>query len=95
MNGHTPGPWRLRPTDDCEVIDATDAEVACICGDYNEPDLWPLMEANARLIAAAPELLAALVGLLVSDEGLAWCSPGARERQLAARAAIAKAEGRS
>jgi hypothetical protein len=32
-------------------------EVAQIDGDYNEPDLWPVMEANARLIAAAPDLL--------------------------------------
>jgi hypothetical protein len=31
--------------------------VAQIDGDYNEPDLWPVMEANARLIAAAPDLL--------------------------------------
>ena len=31
--------------------------MAQIDGDYNEPDLWPVMEANARLIAAAPDLL--------------------------------------
>jgi hypothetical protein len=57
---HTPGPWRVGPVDDTRVEDANGNEVAQIDGDYNHPDTWPLMEANARLIAAAPDLLAAL-----------------------------------
>ena len=44
-------------------------------------------QANARLIAAAPELLEALKGLLNSDD---W---ERRDACAAARAAIAKAEG--
>ena len=52
---HTPGPWRVSLTDDTVVVDATGHEVAAIDGDYNDPDTWPLMEANARVIAAAPD----------------------------------------
>lgn len=58
--GHTPGPWRVSLTDDTVVVTVDGSEVASIDGDYNEPDLWPIMEANARLIASAPSLLSAL-----------------------------------
>lgn len=61
MSKHTPGPWVVGPVDDTVVThlgaDGVRREVAQIDGDYNEPDLWPVMEANARLIAAAPDLL--------------------------------------
>jgi len=60
MSNHAPAPWKIHPVDDTVVIDATDREVAQIDGDYNQPDTWPIMEANARLIAAAPDLLEAL-----------------------------------
>ena len=56
----TPGPWRVGPVDDTRVEDADGNEVAQIDGDYNQPETWPLMEANARLIAAAPDLYEAL-----------------------------------
>ena len=59
-----PGPWRVGPVDDTRVEDAAGNEVAQIDGDYNQPDTWPQMEANAAFIAAArtalPELLAEL-----------------------------------
>lgn len=55
------GPWRVSLTDDTVVIGPDRAEVAAIDGDYNEPDLWPIMEANARLIALAPQLAEALI----------------------------------
>ena len=57
---HTPGPWVVGPVDDTIVTAPDGSEVAAIDGDYNQPDMWPVMEANARLIAAAPELLEAL-----------------------------------
>lgn len=60
LDGVTPGPWRVGPVDDCRVEDADGNEVAQIDGDYNSPDLWPKMEANARFIAAARELVPAL-----------------------------------
>lgn len=61
MSKHTPGPWVVGPVDDCVVThmgsDGVRYTVAEIDGDYNQPDTWPIMEANARLIAAAPDLL--------------------------------------
>ena len=67
MSGHTPGPWRV--TDEIcrfsggEVIrpnngDGVDSPVAFVC-DFNRYDRDEERQANARLIAAAPELLAA------------------------------------
>ena len=90
---HTPGPWRLHPTDDTAVIAMDGTGVAGMTGYYNDPDIWPVMEANARLIAAAPDMLAALRELVrkadfgepVPDWLNAWDE---------ARAAIAKAERR-
>lgn len=70
-NKHSPGPWRVSLTDDTVVIDATGAEVAAISGDYNQPDEWPTMEANARLIAAAPDLLDTLENLIIGI-GMGW-----------------------
>lgn len=64
MSGFTPGPWEVGPVDDTVVThlgaDGVRYEIAAIDGDYNQPDEWPVMEANARLIAAAPDLLEAL-----------------------------------
>lgn len=99
MSAHTPGPWVVGPVDDTVVThlgaDGVRREVAQIDGDYNEPDLWPVMEANARLIAAAPDVTEALKSCLnyiektESDLGIRLpCGD-------AARAALAKAEGRS
>ena len=60
----TAGKWKLSPTDDTCIIDAERNVVAEISGDYNSPDTWPLMEANARFIVTAcnahDELVAAL-----------------------------------
>ena len=74
---HTKGPWKL---DDATILDSEEercinvygsegqgygrvAVVYAECGRYN--DLLP----NARLIAAAPELLEALEGLLPYAKG--------------------------
>ena len=53
-------------------------------------------DANARLIAAAPDLLEALKGLFETGapEGISLTADEMRQRFEAARAAIAKAEGR-
>jgi len=79
MSAHTPGPWRIRaerykfihvysPNGGIAHLDTIDGEGA----------------ANARLIAAAPDLLAALRGVLrVADR--------ATDEFDAARAAIEKA----
>ena len=61
MSGHTPGPWRVVPPEPQETVQ----ELAVKKGDYfiaTVHDLVaPLHQNNARLIAAAPDLLAALM----------------------------------
>jgi hypothetical protein len=87
MSKHSPTPWRVGPVDDTLVSDADGRAVAAACArDYGKD--WELIEANARLIVAAPELLEALKGVL-EIEGWDMAHP----RYTAARAAIAKAEG--
>ena len=93
---HTPGPWRVQVTGHSFVVEAhTHTEVISVDENGN-PCRWSeYNEANARLIAAAPEMLAALetaymalIGYLpahrndVTDAAIS-----------AARAAIAKATG--
>lgn len=60
MATHTAGPWRVGPVDDTAVTAADGTEIchASGDGDYDDDAVWPVMEANARLIAAAPDLLA-------------------------------------
>lgn len=92
---HTPGPWKAFPSDpadgaECYYLTAVElrGEIACIYGPQRDEQ-----EANARLIAAAPELLEALEGLLahLGPDGYIPNAGGtATER---ARAAIAKATG--
>lgn len=80
--GHSPGPWQFRLEAVRTVIyhDAEIGEKAIALGAGAYPD----QIANARLIAAAPELLEALV------HGLHWLEGSARANALAA---IAKARG--
>lgn len=82
MSKHTPGPWRatLKTVTAPETEDRLALEVRIHGGNVDDN------RANARLIAAAPELLEALVELLAEVEGC-----GASEKK--ARAAIAKATG--
>ena len=99
MSTHTPGPWhiyRRRPDDIYRgpagtffVVDADQSNVAdvVINGDRSTT------KSNARLIAAAPDLLAALKALLAyEDETEGGFMTG---DIIKARAAIAKAEGAS
>ena len=58
MTTHTAGPWRLTLSDDTTIIAGDGTPVAGTLGNYDSDDEWPVMEANARLIAAAPDLLA-------------------------------------
>lgn len=94
---HTPGPWQVNHADPFQVCDADGetrgcAPIATMHGTYAEK------RANARLIAAAPELMEALErcnSLLKIAEGQ---FPGAfnskvRDATLAANAVIAKATG--
>lgn len=81
--GHTPGPWSIEygmsgdPYDDGVLIDSPEGPVA-----------FNVIDCSAHLIAAAPELLAALKQLVQEASDLGWdCSH--------ITPAIAKAEGRS
>ena len=105
MSGHTPGPWLYRPQefDDWGTVRASPDEQGRmwpICqarnpavrhddyGRFRENGTDPF-EANARLIAAAPELLE-VARMVVGASDLAGFSGPLGD---AARAAIAKATG--
>jgi hypothetical protein len=93
MSKHTPGPW---------VVDKAPSTLggngftvraggAIICTAFpgaSTDRIEPVAELNARLIAAAPDLLEALRPL---TEGVYWITDA---QVKAARAAIAKAEGK-
>jgi hypothetical protein len=83
MNKFTPGPWDYEANLSAIVV-VRDHKVKLVA-DLGKVDL-PEAEANAQLIAAAPELLEALRGVLrVADRATVEFD--------AARAAIAKATG--
>ena len=94
MSKHTPGPWEAvnGPEDTYYVEECGQrgivAEVLHICTDE-----WT--DANASLIAAAPDLLAALRDLVDDCESANGCMGNEHKIDTdEARAAIAKAEGK-
>jgi hypothetical protein len=98
MVAHTPGPWMSFDSGTL-VISASPGDLLIADLDVSEVDTNAEREANAHLIAAAPELLQALRD---AAEHLDFCGYGdAYEREVAGdlrqriTAAIAKAEGRS
>lgn len=107
QGGYTRGPWEIHNQSDWSVdtdgsntyshIGPVGSDPVCIAivADYNADD-DALLDANARLIATAPELLEALEQLLDGCDQFAaqyaYDDDGKR-RADAARAAIAKARG--
>ena len=89
---HTPGPWKVQKTRSnrpITMIMTVDKQGAVIC-DMNKIGGNDI-DADARLIAAAPDLLAACKLAL---EYTGWhYHAGAQEAHDALKAAIAKAEG--
>ena len=97
---HTPGPWRIK-SDPMHFDTLTTVEggaigvrkpfgvqmIVQVGGDSDFQEA----EANARLIAAAPELLEALKEIIAAADGDGWNQLDASFAT--ARAAIAKAEG--
>jgi len=93
---HTPGPWKVltgvcrqdHPDTSADVVDASLEVVVADCGCHEAAI------ANATLIAAAPELLAALKETLAywTSTGFADCEPDCDCIVESVRAAIAKAE---
>jgi len=92
MSATNPAPWQLHKTDDTCIIDANGTEIADMCGDYGDEADWPRMEANARLMSAAPDMLDALKRLIEPAPGVAKLPPWVYGIVVPA---IAKAEGRS
>jgi hypothetical protein len=96
---HTPGPWEIdgRVAGYVYCRDRRGAVVACALS--NGPRAQAELDANGRLIAAAPELLAALKRALGDMRTLLREGGGAPEeierddRVASLRAALAKAEG--
>lgn len=93
---HTPGPWEANDTDGEHhaIVSPTDESpdhFTVICIGPNAAT----ENANARLISAAPDLLAALEDCVGILDHLLRLSPvhGYRRDIAAARAAIAKAKG--
>jgi hypothetical protein len=101
MSGHTPGPWTIkyetnvgaaRSGCDWAVVAATGAfSTNTDSGEHDTEN-----KANARLIAAAPELLAALEEILSGYTGLLAAlghDTPSRTDLIRAEVAIAKAKG--
>lgn len=99
---HTPGPWDFDFVSGMKDGYATllwyfvkrDGDNVSIAADIVDPITCKPSEANARLIAAAPELLEALQAIVKSladqdDEGIIEHA----QQMIDARAAIAKARG--
>jgi hypothetical protein len=94
---HTPGPWLPRYSDRVTRADDVDGtkSIAHVYGVRGEPYA---QQANQHLISAAPDMLEALRRLVACcEKHPAFTKPSNRitlDRMDAARAAIAKAEGR-
>lgn len=92
---HTPGPWSAVADEDSARIGGCDWRIITPCSldDHDAlVSIWDRRDgedvaANARLIAAAPDMLEALKKIVFD-----W--DGEPEDMADARAAIAKAEGR-
>lgn len=83
---HTPGPWEAKwPKYDSLIVDTVDRIIAAVSfSDHADAEC----EANAYLIAAAPDLLESLKSLFNTGLVREFGSP----EEAAAKAAIAKAE---
>ena len=103
MSGHTPGPWRVFGRMTGKVISENAPGVVEICetGDFRDAELVPFngerWNADARLIAAAPDMLEVLQGCEAAMcEASNMHNRSAQvlsEHIHAARAAIARATG--
>ena len=90
---HTPGPWDVEPKGSRHFVDGADGLTVAYIDRAGVRERIEI-EANARLIAAAPTLLEALEAVLPDLEHyVATHGPGPDNRLAIARAAIAKARG--
>jgi len=89
---HTPGPWRVAYLDRNRqsVVMSEHIEIAT-CWHHSVGSIEKEMHANARLIAAAPDLLEALNAV----EGAYQCGADLNTVMDQVKSAIAKANGES
>jgi len=85
----TPGPWVIAPHPSINAGDDWRTVVTLERGIFGPRYVGEALLGDARLMAAAPDLLAALRNIVMNDDG----SPIAHVMASIARAAIAKAEG--
>lgn len=98
MSAHTPGSWVVPPDSDGFSIETVDGKIiaqAMQVSPPTNPFRHQERRANARLIAAAPDLLAALVAMNTLAKGPSAGVTQAQKREViaAADAAIAKVTG--
>lgn len=92
MGKHTPGPWRACTWDPMERahVHADDPQESGCTARFD----LPRNAADARLMAAAPELLEALEEMAAAHQRVDPHHEDTCSNCIRARAAIAKAEGR-
>ncbi len=108
MSKFTPGPWFLKPNRKYqEILISCGAEprlgytswdgIAVVYGSEDTPDIgFEVAEANAALIAAAPDMYEALRNMLASAiPGMNWTDEIGQVILEQASAALMKAEGKS
>lgn len=96
MSKHTPGPWRFGKNSDDVVADtpaghSEESDHVAYYGGHLVAE--SICSHNRALVAAAPELLEALQGLLVAYNDPGNTGSTHDDKVEAARAAIAKARG--
>ena len=93
---HTPGPWVTSDEGNNTLILADGKYIASVWHYDNGPEggnLMPNIDADATLISAAPDLLAALRDLVSQVQGYQECNGDKGFAFTDAQAAIAKATG--
>lgn len=88
---HTPGPWEVRPSSNPHNGSAW-RDIVSTGTEFSPAYVGEALDRDARLIAAAPDLLAALEYITRSAESGHYIERSGPE-VTAARAAIAKARG--
>lgn len=94
MGSHTPGPWVAQGRHGVEIM-GPDYKVAELEYDEGDTEGYECARADARLIAAAPDLLSALEAMRDHDTAGSPCDRLGLKCDCVARAdaAIAKARG--
>lgn len=93
---HTPGPWSVQGRHQMEVSGPPGTIIICDIGRSGAPseEIYATGQADARLIAAAPDLLAALASITDECHEQRKTYAVSAKAINAARAAIAKARGK-